>query len=68
MINYFKKSFERKKARRVTQKYPVTIDDFNVPGLGNVQFANWNNPLVSPKTIDANSVDFFKNSSIKETL
>ena len=59
MINYFKKSFKRKIARRVTKKYPVTIDDFDVPGLGKVQFANWNNPLVSHKEIDANSIEFF---------
>jgi FkbM family methyltransferase len=60
MIKYFKESFKRKLARRVTKKYPVTIDDFNVTDLGKVQFANWKNPLVSHKEIDENCLDFFK--------
>lgn len=60
MLNYLKKSFKRKVARRVTKKYPVTVDDFDVAGLGKVQFANWNNPLVSHKEIDNNCLNFFK--------
>lgn len=47
MFEYFKKSFARKKARRVFQEYGFTVDTFKLPVFGEVQFANWDNPLMT---------------------
>ena len=60
MIKYLIESFRRKIARRYTQKYPIQIENFDIIGLGRVQFANWKNPLVKPKEISTSSIAFFK--------
>jgi FkbM family methyltransferase len=60
MFKYLKASFARKKARRVTQEYPVKIDQFNLDGLGTIEFANWLNPLATPVTLTSGMIAFFK--------
>jgi len=60
MFNYFKESFKRKKARRVTQEYPARIDTFQLDNIGTVEFANWENPLITPITLDPHLVGFYK--------
>ena len=60
LINYFKQSFKRKKARRVTLEYPGRIDVFELENEGKVDFVNWDNPLVKPIVIRQEAVDFFK--------
>ena len=58
--SYFKESFRRKKARRFTKEYPAKIDSFDLKDEGKIDFANWDNPLVTPKEITQEMVDFFK--------
>lgn len=60
MFNYLVRSFERKKARRFFQEYPYEISRFPLETAGEIEFANWQNPLVVPKTIRQADVDFFK--------
>ena len=60
MFNYFKASFRRQQARRVTQEYPPRIDTFDVKGFGKVEFANWGNPLVEQISLNAETIGFFK--------
>ena len=60
MINYFRESFRRKKARRITQEYPAIVDNFNLSKDGNIEFANWDNPLVERLNITQEQVDFFR--------
>ena len=60
IINYFKQSFRRKIARRITRIYPAQINTFNLQTEGRVDFANWDNPLASHITITQEMVDFFK--------
>ena len=60
MFNYFKNSFKRKIARRITREYPPVIDEFELQGFGKVEFANWNNPLIKPIKITAEMIGFFK--------
>lgn len=59
VLNYFQKSFERKRARRVVQEYEPRIDRFNLKD-GDIEFANWKNPLVAQIRITQGMVDFFK--------
>ena len=60
ILNYFKESFRRKKARRFTHEYPAKINSFDLKDEGKIEFANWDNPLVSPLVISQEMVDFFK--------
>lgn len=60
MAGFFKKSFARKKARRVTSEYPHRIDTFTLSGEGEVQFANWLNPLTPDKSITQGEIDFYR--------
>ncbi|WP_201980523.1 FkbM family methyltransferase [Hymenobacter rubidus] len=60
MFRYLINSFKRKLARRVTQKHPTRVDHFELAGLGQVDFTNWENPLVEKKEMAAETVAFFK--------
>ncbi len=60
MFNYLKESFARKKARRVTAKYPYEVDSFQLAQEGKVNFANWKNPLIPSKTITQSEINFYR--------
>lgn len=60
MLKYFRESFRRKKARRVTQEYPAHIDTFNLKDEGSIEFSNWDNSLAKPITVTQANVDYFK--------
>ena len=60
MFKYLKASFRRKIARRFTKEYPPKVDTFDIPGIGTLEFANWDNPLVTPIEIDSNMISFFQ--------
>lgn len=59
MLNYIINSIRRKIARRITRQYPTSIREFYIPEIGKFHFANWDNPLVSPKKITENQIRFF---------
>ncbi len=60
LLRYLRDSFNRKKARRVFQHFGYQIDQFQLPDEGTIEYANWLNPLVPPKMITQQEVDFFK--------
>ncbi len=68
IITYLKDSFSRKKARRVFQNYGYRIDKFLLDKDGEVEYANWLNPLVQPKIVTQKEVDFFKKVISKNSL
>ena len=41
-------------------EYPAKIDSFNLKDEGKIEFANWDNPLLSPKIVSQEMVDFYK--------
>jgi len=59
-LSYLKESLRRRKARRFTQEYPAIINSFDLKDEGKVDFANWDNPLISPLLITQEMIDFFK--------
>jgi FkbM family methyltransferase len=59
ILNYFKESFQRKKARRVVQEYDAKIDRFTLKDGEVIEFANWKNPLVEQIVISQGMIDFF---------
>ena len=60
MIKYLIHSVRRKIARKITKKYPTRIDNFNIATIGNLRFANWENPLVKTKVISLENINFFR--------
>lgn len=60
MINWLRGQWARHKAKRFFQEYPTRIDTFKLGEFGNIQFANWLNPLVLPKELGLASVRFFQ--------
>jgi FkbM family methyltransferase len=60
ILNYFRESFRRKMARRITKVYPAILNSFDLKDEGKVDFANWENPLATQISITQQMVDFFK--------
>lgn len=60
ILEYLKKTFRKKIARRITREYATKTDVFNLSQEGRVEFTNWDNPLVRPFEIKQGMVDFFK--------
>ena len=61
MFKYLRDSFARKKARRITAKYPTRIDVYNLENDGRIEFANWENPLTQPFVVTQPMVNFLEN-------
>jgi len=53
-------SLSRKSARRFFKKYEYKVDRFDLSSDGMVEFANWQNPLISPYTLTQKELDFFR--------
>lgn len=60
MFQFLVASFRRKWARRNFQQYSHEIKSCELPRIGSVQFANWLNPLVVPRTDLREEVAFFE--------
>jgi len=59
MLDFIKASVKRKIARRFFKEYPYKIDRFMVEGYGEVEFANWVNPLVRPYELTEGEMKFW---------
>jgi FkbM family methyltransferase len=68
LFSYLKDSFARKKARRIFQNFGYRIDSFQLKEEGKVDYANWLNPLLQPKKVTQEEVDFFKSIIRKDSL
>ena len=60
MFNFLKRSLARKRARRITNEYSYNIETFHLQDEGDIQFANWLNPLVKNKIITQSEINFYK--------
>jgi FkbM family methyltransferase len=60
MIKYFRESFRRKRARRITMEYPSHVETFKLEKDGPIEFENWDNPLVQQIMITQSDVDFYR--------
>jgi FkbM family methyltransferase len=60
LLDYIRRKLSRRKARRVFNEYPTEIHSFQLSSLRKVDFANWKNPLIEPKTVTDEMVNFFK--------
>lgn len=60
MLAYLKRKFRRFTARHTFHEYGFEIKDFVLPGLGDIEYAQWLHPLEGPKEISPKQVDFFR--------
>jgi FkbM family methyltransferase len=60
MFEYLERWLTRRKARRQFSEYAHAVDTFALKDEGSVSFANWKNPLIKPKVITQEEVNFFK--------
>lgn len=60
LSDYYHKWLLKRKARRITREYPATVSSFDLKVEGKIDFANWDNPLVTPLFVSQEMVDFFK--------
>jgi FkbM family methyltransferase len=68
IFSYFRESFARKKARRVFQEYPYTVVTHRLETEGDVQYANWRNPLVKHQPIHQSEIDFYRKFALPGSL
>lgn len=67
-FSYLRASIQRKKARRFFQDFGYRIDSFRLKEDGQVDYANWLNPLVPPKELTQQEIDFFRTVIAKGSL
>jgi FkbM family methyltransferase len=60
LSDYYHNWLLKRKARRITREYPSSISSFDLKVEGKIEFANWDNPLVTPLFVSQEMVDFFK--------
>jgi FkbM family methyltransferase len=60
LVEYFKRKLSKRKARRIFGEYPTVVNDYFLATDGKVQFANWENPLMKPKSVTQSEVNFFR--------
>ena len=60
MINYLKRKLEKWKTKKTFREYGHSIQTYDLPRDGKIDFAVWLNPLEKPKKITQGGVDFFR--------
>ena len=59
MLSYLRASLRRKLARRRTTNYGYQIESTDIPGVGKVDYALWQNPLFEQVPFSSPLIDFF---------
>lgn len=60
LFSYIKRKLDKKKARRITREFPFRTVKYDLEQEGEVEFAQWENPLVKMPPLTQSMVDFFK--------
>lgn len=60
MIHYLQQKLKKYRARKKFQEYDYKIIQFDIPGHGIIEYAQWQNPLERPKILTADKIDFFR--------
>lgn len=60
MFSYLKKKLTRYQQKRTFQEYGYEVKPFAIPGIGEVDYAQWQHPFEAGKVMDAESVNFYK--------
>jgi FkbM family methyltransferase len=60
MISYLKRKLEKWRTKTTFREYGHSVQTYNLPKDGKIDFAVWLNPLEKPKKITQGGVDFFR--------
>jgi hypothetical protein len=60
VFSYIKNKIKKHRIKRTFKKYGHHINKLSLQSEGDIEFAVWDNPLESPKTVTQTSVDFYK--------
>jgi len=60
MLNYIKRKIERKKLKETFKEYGFEIKQFQIDGLGKVEYAQWLHPFDVPKKITNSNIKFYQ--------
>ena len=60
MINYIQKKLAKRKRKRTFQEYGHKIDQFEIEGIGTIDYAQWLHPSVTPTVVTKANVQFYQ--------
>jgi FkbM family methyltransferase len=60
MFSYLKKKFDKLTQKGAFKEFGFSINDFQIEGVGTVQYAQWKHPFESIKTITSSQILFYK--------
>jgi len=60
MLSYLKRKRERKALKRTFKEYGYKIKQFEIQGLGKVEYAQWLHPFEGPKEVNSEQINFYK--------
>lgn len=60
MFQYFKRKRAHKELKRTFQEYGFEVKQFQVEGLGEVEYAQWLHPFEGPKEVTIEQVNFYR--------
>lgn len=60
MINYIQKKLAKRKRKRTFQEYGHKIDQFEVEGMGTIDYAQWLHPSDKPKSVRLSNIRFYQ--------
>lgn len=60
MFDYLKRKRARKELKRTFKEYGFKIKQFQIEGLGEVEYAQWLHPFEGPKEVNAEQINFYK--------
>ena len=60
MFDYLKRKLTRYQQKRTFQEYGYEVKQFDIPGVGGLDYAQWQHPFEGEKTMDAESLAFYR--------
>jgi FkbM family methyltransferase len=60
MIDFIKRKLAKRKLMSQGQKFDYLVKSFNLEGVGEIDYAEWQNPFAYSMIVSKNKLDFFK--------
>jgi FkbM family methyltransferase len=60
MIDFIKKKIERLKLKKTFKEYGYEIKNFDIEGIGTVEYAQWLHPFESAKEVTNSNINFYR--------
>ncbi|MFY0592769.1 FkbM family methyltransferase [Roseivirga sp.] len=68
MFSYYKRKKEKRELKRTFKEYGFEVKQFDVEGLGKVEYAQWLHPFEGPKEVTKEQVSFYQKLAKKGDL